>query len=83
MEKMKYQYALELHKLGLCPVSDFTDPAVNRNSGCEALVRAVVAIGLVPNVANVQEDGGSNFKLVTATHLSRNGKNGIKYWAKI
>ena len=66
MEKMKYQYALELHKLGLCPVSDFTDPAVNRNSGCEALVRAVVAIGLVPNVANVQEDGGANFKLVTA-----------------
>ena len=31
MEKMKYQYSLELHKLGLCPVSDFTDQVVNRN----------------------------------------------------
>ena len=70
MEKMKYQYALELHKLGLCPTSDLSDPAVNRNSGCEALVRAVIAIGLVPNVATVQEevqeDGKEKFKLVTA-----------------
>ena len=69
MEKMKYQYALELHKLGLCPTSDLSDPAVNRNSGCEALVRAVIAIGLVPNVATVQEeveDGKDKFTLVTA-----------------
>lgn len=46
MEKMKGQYALELHKLGLVPTSDYQDAALNRNSGCEALVRAVVTIGL-------------------------------------
>ena len=36
MERMKYQYSLELHKLGLTPSPDMTDPALNRNSGCEA-----------------------------------------------
>ena len=36
----------------------------NLNSGCEALVRAVVSIGLVPNVATLQEQE-DKFKLVT------------------
>ena len=70
MEKMKYQYALELHKLGLTPCSDLQDPACNMNSGCEALVRAVIAMALVPNVATLeeqqQEGGATKFRLVTA-----------------
>jgi hypothetical protein len=70
MEKMKGQYALELHKLGLVPTSDYQDAALNRNSGCEALVRAVVTIGLVPNVATLREEqqgeGPARFRLVTA-----------------
>jgi len=65
MDKMKYQYGLELYKLGISPASDPKDPVCNLNSGCEALVRAVISIGLVPNVATLQEDE-ENFKLVTA-----------------
>ena len=70
MERMKHQYALELHKLGLTPSPDVTDPALNRNSGCEALVRAVIAIGLVPNVATLREEveaeGRPVHRLITA-----------------
>ena len=65
MDKMKYQYGLELYKLGISPASDPKDPVCNLNSGCEALVRAVVSIGLVPNVATLQEQE-DKFKLVTA-----------------
>jgi len=65
MDKMKYQYGLELYKLGISPASDPKDPVCNLNSGCEALVRAVISIGLVPNVATLQEDE-EKFKLVTA-----------------
>ena len=65
MDKMKYQYGLELYKLGIAPASDPKDPVCNLNSGCEALVRAVISIGLVPNVATLQEDE-EKFKLVTA-----------------
>eukprot|EP00092_Neocalanus_flemingeri_P037030 GFUD01040313.1.p1 GENE.GFUD01040313.1~~GFUD01040313.1.p1 ORF type:complete len:850 (-),score=282.83 GFUD01040313.1:55-2604(-) len=64
MDKMKYQYGLEVHKLGLTPSSDPKDPVCNLNSGCEALVRAVISIGLVPNVATLQEKE-DKFKLVT------------------
>jgi len=65
MDKMKYQYGLELYKLGLTPASDPKDPSCNLNSGCEALVRAVISIGLVPNVATLKEDG-AQYRLVTA-----------------
>ena len=64
MVRMKYQYGLELYKLGLTPSSDPKDPVCNLNSACEALVRAVVTIGLVPNVATLQEQE-DKYKLVT------------------
>ena len=64
MDRMKYQYGLELYKLGLTPSSDPKDPVCNLNSACEALVRAVVTNGLVPNVATLQEQE-DKYKLVT------------------
>ena len=64
MDKMKYQYGLELYKLGISPASDPKDPVCNLNSGCEALVRAVISIGMIPNVATLQENE-ERFKLVT------------------
>merc|ERR1719228_658866 len=61
---MKYQYSLELNKLGLTPSTDPKDPRNNHNSGIEALVRAVVSIGLLPNVANLKEEE-ETFRLIT------------------
>jgi hypothetical protein len=42
--------------LGLVPTSDYQYAALNRNSRCKALVRAVVTIGLVHNVATLREE---------------------------
>ena len=64
MDKMKYQYGMELYKLGISPASDPKDPVCNLNSVYEALGHAVISIGLIPDVAILQED--AKFKLVTA-----------------
>jgi len=55
MDRVKYQYSKELFKLGLCPSTDAKDPCCNINSHREAVVRAVITTGLLPNVATIQE----------------------------
>ena len=64
MDKMKYRYGWDLYKMDITLASDPKDPVCNLNSGCEALLHAVVSIGLVSNVATLQEQE-EKYKLVT------------------
>ena len=51
LDKMKKQFAEQLAVAKFIGSSNVTDPDSNRNSGNEALVRAVICAGLYPNVA--------------------------------
>jgi hypothetical protein len=60
MEKLKAQYALELFKLGLIPSKDILNPQSNAYSGVESVVRAVLTSALVPNIAVIKSEEGTN-----------------------
>ena len=40
----------------------------NQNSGCEGLVRALVSLGLLPNIANIKEEGYGTVKLLSMSN---------------
>ena len=40
----------------------------NQNSGCEGLVRALVSLGLLPNLANIKEEGYGTVKLLSMSN---------------
>ena len=66
LDKMKGQFAEHLHASKFLSTSDFRNRACNRNSGNEALVKAIIAAGLYPNVAKakVHSKNRGQFKFV-------------------
>lgn len=55
----KKQFAQHLHEMNFIQTPNIKDSGANKNSGNEALVRAVICAGLYPNVAmlkNLQKD---------------------------
>jgi len=54
IEKNKKQYGIELHKLGVINNKKVWEGENNRNSGREAVVRAVITLALLPNLATIQ-----------------------------
>ena len=40
----------------------------NQNSGCEGLVRALVSLGLLPNLANIKEEGYGTVRLLSMSN---------------
>jgi len=56
IEKNKKQYGIELSKLGVIANKKVWEGENNQNSGREAVVRAVITLALLPNIATIQEE---------------------------
>jgi len=63
MDKMKKQYASELHKIGLMKSTNPKDPMTNRFSGSEAVVRTVICLGLLPNILTLSSDEDETLRM--------------------
>lgn len=63
IQRNKVQFCSELYKLGLVSSSDPMARECNQNSGCEGLVRALVSLGLLPNILNIAEEEDGTVRL--------------------